>query len=68
MRFIKETIGIILIIVGEVLYFLQSYLSKNYTNLNDFISGLLLGISIGLNLLGIIISVASISMKRNRNT
>ena len=48
----KQTkIGIILIIVGEILYFLQSYLSKNYTNLNDFISGLLLGISIGLNLL-----------------
>ena len=40
----KQTkIGIILIIVGEVLYFLQSYLSKNYTNFNDFISGLLLG-------------------------
>lgn len=58
----KQTkIGIILIIVGEVLYFLQSYLSKNYTNFNDFISGLLLGISIGLNLLGIIISVAAIS-------
>lgn len=57
----KQTkIGILLIIVGEVLYFLQSYLNNNYTNFNDFISGLLLGISIGLNLLGIIISVAAI--------
>lgn len=63
----KQTkIGIILIIVGEVLYFLQSYLSKNYTNLNDFILGLLLGISIGLNLLGIIISVASISKNEKK--
>ena len=63
----KQTkIGIILIIVGEVLYFLQSYLNKNYTNLNDFISGLLLGISIGLNLLGIIISVASISKNEKK--
>lgn len=63
----KQTkIGIILIIVGEVLYFLQSYLSKNYTNLNDFISGLLLGISIGLNLLGIIISVAAISKSERK--
>ena len=63
----KQTkIGIILIILGEVLYFLQSYLSKNYTNLNDFISRLLLGISIGLNLLGIIISVASISKNEKK--
>lgn len=63
----KQTkIGIILIILGEVLYFLQSYLSKNYTNFNDFISGLLLGISIGLNLLGIIISVASISKDKKK--
>lgn len=63
----KQTkIGILLIIVGEVLYFLQSYLSNNYTNFNDFISGLLLGISIGLNLLGIIISVASISKNEKK--
>lgn len=63
----KQTkIGIILIILGEVLYFLQSYLSKNYTNLNDFISRLLLGSSIGLNLLGIIISVASISKNEKK--
>lgn len=63
----KQTkVGIILIIVGEVLYFLQSYLNKNYTNLNDFISGLLLGISIGLNLLGIIISVAAISKNEKK--
>lgn len=63
----KQTkIGIILIIVGEVLYFLQSYLSNNYTNINDFISRLLLGISIGLNLLGIIISVVSISKNEKK--
>ena len=63
----KQTkIGIILIILGEVLYFLQSYLSNNYTNLNDFISGLLLGISVGLNLLGIIISFAAISKSENK--
>ena len=60
----KQTkIGITLIIIGEFLYFLQSYLSKNYVNLNDFISGLLLGTSIGLNLLGIILSVVSITKK-----
>lgn len=63
----KQTkIGVILIIVGEVLYFIQSYLSKNYTNLNDFVSGLLLGVSVGLNLLGIIISVASISKNEKK--
>ena len=48
----KQTkIGIILIIIGELLYFIQSYLNKNFTNLNDFISGFLLGIRIGINLI-----------------
>lgn len=57
----KQTvIGLTLIILGEVLYFIQSFISRNY-NINDFISGFLLGASIGLNLIGIIVSIISIS-------
>ncbi len=57
----KQTvIGLTLIILGEVLYFIQNFISRNY-NINDFISGLLLGASIGLNLIGIIESIISIS-------
>ena len=63
----KQTkIGIILIIIGELLYFIQSYLNKNFTNLNDFISGFLLGISIVINLIGLIICVISISNTKKK--
>lgn len=56
----KQTvIGLTLIILGEVLYFIQNFISRNY-NINDFISGFLLGASIGLNLIGIIVSIISI--------
>lgn len=34
----KQTvIGLTLIILGEVLYFIQSFISRNY-NINDFVS------------------------------
>ena len=59
-------IGISLVVIGELLYFIQSYLSKNYTNLNDFISGLILGLSIGINLIGIIILIISTTKKENK--
>lgn len=59
-------IGISLVVIGELLYFIQSYLSKNYTNLNDFISGLILGLSIGINLIGIIILIISTTKKDNK--
>lgn len=59
-------IGINLVVIGELLYFIQSYLSKNYTNLNEFISGLILGLSIGINLIGIIILIVSTTKKDNK--
>ncbi len=60
----NSKLGLYLIILGEFLYFLYEFLSPNMTgNVGDFFSGLMLGISIGINLLGIIISVASLNKK-----
>lgn len=60
----NSKLGLYLIILGEFLYFLYKFLSPSMTgNVGDFLSGLMLGISIGINLLGIIISVASLNKK-----
>lgn len=46
--------GLSLIILGNICYILYIYFSKDNTyNLSDFVSGLLLGISVGSNIVGI---------------
>ncbi len=58
--------GIALIILGNILNL--SYLSftgNETSNFGDFSKGLLLGLSIGCNLVGIILTVASLS-KENK--
>ena len=47
-------ISIILIIIGNLLYITNHFLTENI-NINDFVSGLLVGISIGVNLIGIVL-------------
>ena len=47
-------ISIILIIIGNLLYITNHFLTKNI-NIYDFVSGLLVGISIGVNLIGIVL-------------
>ena len=47
--------GISLIVLGNLLYITNHFLTEN-VNINDFVSGLLLGISIGVNLIGIVLS------------
>ena len=47
-------ISIILIIIGNLLYITNHFLTENI-NTNDFVSGLLVGISIGVNLIGIVL-------------
>lgn len=47
-------ISIILIIIGNLLYITNLFLTENI-NINDFVSGLLVGISIGVNLIGIVL-------------
>ena len=50
----KLKTSIFLIIIGNILYLLYIYLSNKVSSINDFILGILLGISIATNLLGII--------------
>ena len=54
--------GIVLIILGNLLYLAYIYFSGNeMSNFIDFSSGLLLGLSIGCNFIGIIITILYIS-------
>ena len=53
----KLRLGLFLIILGNILYIFYMYFCKNESSsIGDFSSGLLLGLSIGINLVGIIIS------------
>ena len=53
--------GILSIILGNLLYLVYIFLSVNETtNFGDFSKGVLLGLSIGSNLVGIILTAAYI--------
>ena len=55
-------IGTSLIILGNLLYLAYIYFCGNETsNFGNFSSGLLLGLSIGCNLIGIVLTVAYMS-------
>ena len=59
-------IGTSLIILGNILYLSYIYFCENETSdFGNFSSGLLLGLSIGCNLVGIILTVAYMS-KNNK--
>ncbi len=46
--------GLSLVVIGNICYVLYVYFSKdNTTNLSDFLSGLILGLSVGTNIVGI---------------
>ena len=50
-------VGLMLIILGNILYMCYIYFCGNESSsIGEFSSGLLLGLSIGINLVGIIIS------------
>ena len=51
----------LLIIIGEILSWILNYFDGNdYTSFSEFTTGLLLGISVGIKLVGIILLVYSI--------
>lgn len=56
-------ISIILIIIGNLLYITNNFLTENI-NINDFVSGLLVGISIGVNLIGIVLSAKYVAKNK----
>lgn len=61
----KEKLGISLIILGNILYLAYIFFCNNETTpFGDFTSGVLLGLSIGINLIGIIITIAYISKNK----
>ena len=61
----KEKLGLFLILLGNLLYLSYIYFSGNETsNFIQFTSGLLLGLSIGTNLIGIVITSMYISKNK----
>lgn len=55
----KLKTGISLIILGNLLYLAHIFFARNEaSNFSDFSSGLLVGLSIGCNFIGIILSIA----------
>ena len=58
----KLKIGTFLIVLGNLLYLASMLLGRNETSdFENFSSGLLLGLSIGCNLIGIIMTVSYMS-------
>ena len=63
----KGKIGILMIILGNILYLAYTFFCGNETiPFSEFSSGLLLGLSIGVNLTGVILLVIYIS-KNEKN-
>ena len=63
----KGKTGILMIILGNVLYLVYTFFRGNeITTFGEFSSGLLLGLSIGINLTGIILLILYIS-KNEKN-
>lgn len=61
-------IGTLLIILGNLLYLAYTFLPVNEgSNFGDFTQGLLLGLSIGINLIGIILTAYYISKNNEKN-
>ena len=62
----KSKIGLSLIILGNALYILHLFFSQGAeSGFGDFANGLLVGLSIGVNLVGIIIVAMSLSKKKD---
>lgn len=60
----KLKVGIFLIVLGNILSLLNEYFTgKETTAFGDFTQGLLLGLSVGMNLIGIILIVVYIAKK-----
>lgn len=64
-------VSAVLLILGEMLYWLLTYFFKNSTsNFSELTSGILLGLSVGMKIVGIIlllISLAKYSKNENKS-
>ena len=62
----KSKIGLSLIILGNILYVLYLFFSNGAeSDFGEFANGLLVGLSIGVNLVGIVITAMSLSKKKD---
>ncbi len=60
--------GTVLIVLGNLLYLAYILFCRNETSdFGNFSSGVLLGLSIGLNLVGIVLTVAYISKNKKKD-
>ena len=63
----KLKTGIFLIILGNILYLSYIFFTGNETSsFGEFTNGLLLGLSVGTNLVGIILSIVYIVEEKNQ--
>lgn len=63
----KGKTGILMIILGNILYLAYTFFCGNETTpFDEFSSGLLLGLSVGINLIGVILLILYIS-KNEKN-
>ena len=61
----KLKMGIYLIILGNILYLSYIFFTGNETSsFGEFTKGLLLGLSVGTNLIGIILSIIYVSKEK----
>ena len=62
----KLKIGIFLIILGNILYLSYIFFTGNETSsFGEFTKGLLLGLSVSINLVGIILSIIYMTKEKN---
>ena len=62
----KLKMGIFLIILGNILYLSYIFFTGNETSsFGEFTKGLLLGVSVGANLVGIILSIIYAAKEKN---
>ncbi len=48
-------VGFSFVLGGQILYYLKHFMSLMNVTLNDFVDGLFLGLSVGINLIGIVL-------------
>lgn len=64
----NQKIGLLLIILGNLLYWIYVIISNvNTSDFGDFFKGLLLGMSIAINLVGIVLTAIYISKQKENN-
>lgn len=64
----KLKLGTLLIILGNLLYLAFLYFgNKKTSSFGEFTTGLLVGLSIGCNLIGIILTVAYATQQNRKN-